>query len=102
MLKNYSPPPIQLNPWKLENFRLERETERIDAISKNKQVILEIFESGMESILNSQLDTGKVRADNSELRNQLSIREGEIASLEKGVKIIAREVVDILEKTKRE
>lgn len=101
MLKNYSPP-IQLNPWKLENFRLERETERIDAISKNKQVILEIFESGMKSILNSQLDTGKVRADNSELRNQLSIREGEIASLEKRGKIIAREVVDILEKTKRE
>lgn len=56
----------------------------------------------MKSILNSQLDTGKVRADNSELRNQLSIREGEIASLEKRGKIIAREVVDILEKTKRE
>jgi len=81
---------------------LERETERIDAISKNKQVILEIFESGMKSILNGQLDTGKVRADNSELRNQLSIRESEIASLEKRGKIIAREVVDILEKTKRE
>lgn len=88
--------------WKLENFRLERETERIDAISKNKQVILEIFESGIESILNSQLDTGKLRTDNGELKRQLSLKEGEIIALEKRVKIIAREVVGILEKTKRE
>lgn len=76
--------------------------ERIDAISKNKLVILEIFESGIESILNSQLDTGKLRTDNGELKRQLSLKEGEITALEKRVKIIAREVVGILEKTKRE
>jgi len=88
--------------WKLENFRLEREKERLDAITKNKRVILEIFESGMESMLTSQSDTEKLRADNTALRDQLSRKEGEITALEKRVKIIAREVVGILEKTKRE
>lgn len=88
--------------WKLENFRLEREKERIDSITKNKRVILEIFESGMESVLNSQSDTEKLRADNIALRDQLARKEGDISALEKRVKIIAREVVGILEKTKRE
>ena len=88
--------------WKLENFRLEREKERIDSITKNKRVILEIFESGMESVLNSQSDTEKLRADNIALRDQLARKEGDIIALEKRVKIIAREVVGILEKTKRE
>ena len=88
--------------WKLENFRLEREKERIDSITKNKRVILEIFESGMESVLNSQSDTEKLRADNIALRDQLARKEGDITALEKRVKIIAREVVGILEKTKRE
>lgn len=88
--------------WKLENFRLEREKERIDSITKNKRVILEIFESGMESVLNSQSDTEKLRADNLALRDQLARKEGDITALEKRVKIIAREVVGILEKTKRE
>lgn len=88
--------------WKLENFRLEREKERIDAITKNKRVILEIFESGMESVLNSPSDTEDLHADNIALRDQLSQKEKEIIALEKRVKIIAREVVGILEKTKRE
>ena len=84
--------------WKLEGLRLEKETAKIDALTKNKKVILEMFGSSFETVMNSHSACESLRTENSKLKSQLSAREGEIADLKKRVNKIALEVVAILEK----